>query len=221
MILIDCGGNPIRRILEAGCSYDQLTDVVLTHFHPDHISGLPLLIMDLWILGRTSPLVIHGPDHVIKRVEEMVKLFEMDQWDGLYQIDYRPVEIQSGMEIIKNSEFVFRTIPADHTIPALGYQIEHNNSDFRMVISGDTSPTEELVQAARDVDVLIHEAGGAFQGHTSAQQAGQIAQKSGVGKLYLVHFSLHNQSRQDLVRAAQTEYSGEVIAAEKFMRIEF
>lgn len=221
MILIDCGGNPIRSIQEAGCSYHRLTDVVLTHFHPDHVSGLPLLMMDLWILGRTKPLAIHGPEHTVKRVEEMITLFEIDQWEDLYQIDYRAVEIQFEMEILKNSEFIFRTIPANHTLPALGYQIEHRQSGFKMVISGDTSPTEELVQAARDVDVLIHEAGGEFQGHTSARQAGWIARKSGAGKLILVHFSLHNQTRQDLVRAARSEYSGEIIAAEKFMRIEF
>lgn len=221
MILIDCSGNPIRSIQEAGCSYHQLTDVVLTHFHPDHVSGLPLLIMDLWILGRSQPLVIRGPEHAVKRIEGLVTLFEMDQWDGLYQIDFRALEIQFGLEILKNSEFVFRSIPANHTLPALGYQIEHRNSGFKMVISGDTSPTEELVQAARDVDVLIHEAGGEYQGHTSAQQAGSIARKSGARKLYLVHFSLHNQTRQELVRAARTEYSGEIIAAEKFMRIEF
>jgi ribonuclease Z len=221
MILIDCGGNPIRRILEAGRNYERLTDVVLTHFHPDHVSGLPLLIMDLWILGRTKPLSIYGPEHAVIRAEKMVDLFGMDQWDGLYPLDFRSVEVQAGKEILKNSEFIFRTIPTDHTLPGLGYQIEHRKSGFRIVISGDTSPTEELELAARGVDVLIHEAGGDYQGHTSAQQAGQIARKSGVGKLYLVHYSLHNQTRDDLVRSAQAEFTGKVIAAEKFFRIEF
>lgn len=221
MILIDCGGNPIRRILEAGCRYERLTDVVLTHFHPDHVSGLPLLVMDLWILGRKKSLSISGPEHAVIRVKKMIDLFEMDQWDGLYPIDYRPVEVQAGKEILKNSEFIFRTIPVDHTLPGFGYQIEDRNSGFRIVISGDTSPTEELALAARGVDVLIHEAGGDYQGHTSAQQAGRIAHKSGVGKLYLVHYSLHNQTRDDLVKAAQAEFSGEVFAAEKFSRIDF
>ena len=45
-LLIDCVSNPIVRLRKAGIEPDQITDVVLTHFHPDHVSGLPLLLME-------------------------------------------------------------------------------------------------------------------------------------------------------------------------------
>ncbi len=58
-LLIDCVSNPIVQLRKAGIEPDQITDVILTHFHPDHVSGLPLLLMDMWLLGRQLPLNVY------------------------------------------------------------------------------------------------------------------------------------------------------------------
>ena len=49
-ILVDCVSNPIVRLEQAGIDFNDLTDIVITHFHPDHVSGMPLLLMDMWLL---------------------------------------------------------------------------------------------------------------------------------------------------------------------------
>ena len=59
-ILVDCVSNPIVRLEQAGIDFNDLTDIVITHFHPDHVSGMPLLLMDMWLMGRTKPLNIYG-----------------------------------------------------------------------------------------------------------------------------------------------------------------
>jgi ribonuclease Z len=64
-VLVDCVGNPIVRLREAGIDPLSITDLVLTHFHPDHVSGVPLLLMDLWLLGRKQPLDIYGLESVL------------------------------------------------------------------------------------------------------------------------------------------------------------
>ena len=51
-ILVDCGSNPVLHLSRAGVALDEITDIVMTHFHPDHVSGLPLLLMDMWLLKR-------------------------------------------------------------------------------------------------------------------------------------------------------------------------
>ena len=56
VIMIDCAANPIVRLEKAGLKYDALTDLILTHFHPDHVCGAPLLLMDMWLLGRQNNL---------------------------------------------------------------------------------------------------------------------------------------------------------------------
>jgi len=56
LVLIDCVNNPIVRLRKAGLDVEDITDLLLTHFHPDHVSGVPLLLMDLWLLGRKKEL---------------------------------------------------------------------------------------------------------------------------------------------------------------------
>ena len=66
-ILIDCGTNAIVRLQKIGATPETVTDIVITHFHPDHVAGLPLLLMDLWLLGRKSSLKIHGLAQTVKK----------------------------------------------------------------------------------------------------------------------------------------------------------
>ena len=75
-ILVDCVGNPIVNLEKAGISPQSITDVVLTHFHPDHVSGFALLLMDLWLLGRKHPLHVYGLEHTIERAITMMDLYD-------------------------------------------------------------------------------------------------------------------------------------------------
>src|SRR5690349_19190703 len=74
-VLIDSVSTPTVRLEQAGVDLDQITDMIVTHFHPDHVSGLPLLLMDLWLLGRKDPIHIYGLDHTIERIEAMLDLY--------------------------------------------------------------------------------------------------------------------------------------------------
>lgn len=69
-VLVDCVSNPILRLEKAGLDFNNLTDLVLTHFHPDHVSGVPLLLMDMWLMGRHKPLNIYGLHHTLDRMED-------------------------------------------------------------------------------------------------------------------------------------------------------
>ena len=79
-ILIDCVGNPVIRLTKAGIDLISLTDIILTHFHPDHVSGLANFLMDMWILGRNNELRIYGSDHTLSRVKKLMDLFDWDEW---------------------------------------------------------------------------------------------------------------------------------------------
>ena len=59
-VLVDCVSNPILRLEQAGVDFNAITDLILTHFHPDHVSGVPLLLMDMWLMGRREPLNVYG-----------------------------------------------------------------------------------------------------------------------------------------------------------------
>ncbi len=68
-LLIDSVSNPILRLEQAGVDFNDLTDIVATHFHPDHVSGIPLLLMDMWLMGRQKPLNIYGLHYTLDRIE--------------------------------------------------------------------------------------------------------------------------------------------------------
>jgi ribonuclease Z len=90
-----------------------------------------------------------------------------------------------------------------------------------MVYSSDTGPSEALVRFARGVDVLIHEASGQMDGHSSAAQAGQIAQRAGVQKLFLIHYPALNADLNALLAQARQEFAGPLELARDYGAIEF
>ena len=74
-ILVDAGSNPLGKIQNLGIDDESLQDIILTHFHPDHVAGIPNMMMHMWQLGRKAPLRIYGIHHCINRVEDMMASF--------------------------------------------------------------------------------------------------------------------------------------------------
>ena len=85
-LLIDCVSNPIVRLEQAGVDFNNLTDIIVTHFHPDHASGIPLLLMDMWLLGRQKPLNIYGLHYTIDRVETLMNLYNWSEWPHFFPV---------------------------------------------------------------------------------------------------------------------------------------
>ena len=76
------------------------------------------------------------------------------------------------------------------------------------------------MRLADGADILIHEAAGAAFGHSSAEQAGEIATRAEVGKLYLIHYPTGRFARGNIAAEASKTYKGEIIIAQDFMNID-
>lgn len=215
-ILVDCVGNPVVRLEQAGINPLSISDMILTHFHPDHVSGTPLLLMDLWLLKRVQPLSVYGLADVIDRIKAMMDLFEWQNWQGFYPVHFNKVPESSYSCLMDTDNIKIWASPVCHMIPNIG---------LRMVLqegivcySSDTAPCDAVVQLAQGADILIHEATGEEHGHSSPEQAGEIAQRAGVHELYLVHYPAGIDSC-DYIQRAKTNFSGEVYIAEDLMKI--
>ena len=103
--LIDCGGRPILRIQQAGLDLGHLRGLIITHFHPDHVAGIPLLLMDTWLLGRTDPLPVYGLQDVIERYNVMMDLFRRDEWPGFFDTPCHVVPEEIGTLVLEDDEF--------------------------------------------------------------------------------------------------------------------
>jgi ribonuclease Z len=221
-ILIDCAAEPLLRLKRAGIHHSDLSDLIITHFHPDHVSGIPNLLMDMWILKRKENLSIHGSEHSISRVKKMMALFEWDTWQGMYPVTFHTVPLSEKSLVLENADFIIHASPGDHLIPTLGLRFENSDSGFSITYSGDTNPVDSIIRLAEKTDLLIHEAAGPYQGHSTPAEAGEIASRSQAGGLYLIHYPLYGDiTAEGLADEAKKTFPGEVILAEDFMEIEF
>jgi ribonuclease Z len=97
----------------------------------------------------------------------------------------------------------------------------------RLVYSGDTRPTNRLIEAARGVDVLIHESGGLDAqaaevhklGHSTAGDAARVAAAAGVGRLILTHVP-SDRLAEPMLAEARAAFSGPVEMASDLALIE-
>jgi len=220
MILVDCVSNPIVRLEQAGVDFNELTDIVITHFHPDHVSGVPLLLMDMWLMGRTKPINIYGLHYTMDRLEDLMGFYGWAEWPNFFPVGFFRLPEAEMAFVLDCSDFKIQSSPVHHMIPTIGIRVESKKMDKVLTYSCDTEPCEQTVRLAAGADILIHEAGGSSFGHSSAEQAGEIATKAEVGKLYLIHYPTGRFAKGDIAAEASKTYKGEVIIAKDFMTIE-
>lgn len=220
MALVDCVGNPLLRLEQAGLDFQRLTDVIITHFHPDHVSGLPLLLMDMWLQGRTSPLNVYGLNYTLDRAEQMMDLFSWTEWPDFYPVVFHRIPLAEKALILECPDFKVTGSPVRHFIPNLGVRFDFNESGHSLAYSCDTEPCEEVVRLAEGADVLIHEATGEQTGHSSAAQAGEIASLAGAESLCLIHYPTGRFANGDPVEEARERFGGRILLAHDFMELE-
>ncbi len=221
IVMVDCVNNPIRRLEHAGVDFMDLTDLILTHFHPDHVSGVPLLLMDMWLRGRKKLINIYGLHHTLDRIEQLMTMYSWEKWPDFFPVAFHRLPATENTGLLDCDEFKIISSPVRHLIPTIGLRFDFKNKQKSLVYSCDTEPCMEVRRLAEGVDVLIHEATGASQGHSSAGQAGQIAAQAEVGKLYLIHYPTGEFADNELITEARQHYQGEVALAADFMTLEF
>jgi ribonuclease BN (tRNA processing enzyme) len=171
--LVDFGPGVVRRAAAAyqkgvsafGPGIVNLRTVFLTHLHADHTAGYPDLILTPWIMGRRKPLEVYGPKGLNDMTRHVLAAWKADIENRVKGIDRLPAagcgvnahEIDSG------------TIYEDQNVCVTAFRVRHgelkNSFGFRfetadktIIISGDTAPTESLIENCKGCHVLIHEA---------------------------------------------------------------
>jgi ribonuclease Z len=219
-VMVDCVSSPLLRLEKAGVDFNEVGDLILTHFHPDHVSGVPLLLMDMWLLGRRAPLTIHGLEHTLERTEGLMGFYGWKNWPAFYPVEFNRVAPAELNPLLASDDFRIFTSPVRHLIPTIGMRIESVGSGKIIAYSCDTEPCQEVVHLAESADILIHEAAGQGRGHSSAAQAADIAREAEVDRLLLIHYPTGRHSASDLVRDAKAHFQGAVALAEDFMELE-
>ena len=185
-VLVDCGGDAALQLQRAGLDPAALDAVILTHEHPDHISGYPLLLEKLWLMGRRDPIPVYGPTSTLEKAHRLFTTFNIEKWDGFPGRERHPVEMEATARVFDLDGLSVTATPVDHPVPTIGLRFEADGAT--VAYSCDTAPTEAVVALAQGADLLIHEGTGSLPGvHSSPIEAAYIAAEAGVGRLVLVH----------------------------------
>lgn len=232
--IVDFGPGVVRRAAAAHIKPSDLKIAFATHLHSDHTIGLPDLILTPWTLERTAPLELYGPhglramaDHIEKAYREDIEIRlhggEPSNKTG-YKVNVH--EIAPGVVYRDGNVTVTAFLVKHGAWPeAFGYRFD--TSDGRsIVISGDTAPSDAVVNACHGCDVLIHEvystAGFARRPkewqeyharyHTSSAELAEIATRARPGLLVLTHQLFWGTSDEDLLKEIQKGYGGRVVS---------
>lgn len=220
VVLVDCPGTPTVRLEQAGVAPHSLTDIILTHFHPDHVSGFASLLMSLWLTGHQQPINVYGLAATIDRAEQLMEMYVWSDWPNFYPVNFVRIPEEEHALVLQDDDLTVYASPVEHLIPTIGLRFELGQPGPVMAYSCDTQPSQIVCRLARNADVLIHEASGGSTGHTSPEMAGQVATEAGARSLYLIHYPPQLITPEKLLERAGQNFHGPLYVAQDFQTID-
>ena len=240
--LVDCGRGVLMRAAAVGVGAANLTAVLLTHLHSDHITDLSDVITTRWINSfGPAPLPIIGPPGTRAVVEATLAALAPDI---SYRIGHHaditaPPEVTvheyAAGQVWDSGGVVITAAPTDHrpVEPTIAFRIEFGGAS--VVLAGDTVPCDSLDELARGANALVHTVirkdlveqvpvqrlKDILDYHSSVEQAAATATRAGVDTLVLTHYVPPLAAGQeDQWRAlAAEEFSGRVELGDDLLRV--
>ena len=248
--IVDFGPGIVRRISAMSPTWggefpsmelENINTAFLTHIHSDHSGALADLILTPWIMGRDEPLNLYGPEGLKAMSENITEAYIDD-------INYRLYGSQPANELgfttnvteISDDGTIFK----DNNIEVIAFKNAHGDfknsfgflfitDDKRILFSGDTAVSNNLMKYGKNLDILVHEvfSSETFVNktkdwqiyhqahHTSSLDLGIIADELQPKKLVLSHILFWGASEESLLKDVRKNFNGETIIAADLMVI--
>jgi ribonuclease Z len=242
--LVDAGRGVLMRMAAAGIGAGDLTAVLLTHLHSDHITDLNDVITSRWVMTlEPSPLTIVGPvgtrevvDHIIAALVPDIG-YRIDHHDDLaYGFPPVPViEVDDGAIDLGGAVEV-ACAPTDHrpVHPTVGFRFDHGGASI--VTAGDTVPCEGLDRLCHGAEALVHTVirkdvienipverlRDTLDYHSSPAEAAQTAQRGGMATLVMTHYvpAFPSGGGDDWKALAAAHFDGGIELGDDLHRVE-
>ena len=214
-ILVDAGLGASRGVCDQGVALSQIDLILITHLHSDHYLELGPLFHTAWTSGLKRPIPVIGPAglrhywrHFVKSMAFDVELRIHDEGRCDFASLCTLQTIEEGT-IFSHNGLRIEAMRNEHPPIGESFALRLESDGKRLVLSGDTAFMPEMIEFAKDADLLVHEAllpdgvealiarvpnaderlrTHLYRSHTSAGDVGRIAQEAGVKKLALNHF---------------------------------
>lgn len=117
-LLIDCGEGTQVAIKEKGWSFHPIDIICFTHYHADHISGLPGLLLTMGNADRSEPVLMIGP----KGLERVVNALRIIAPELPFELQFH--ELEERQETIEAKGYRIHAFRVNHNVICYGYNIE-------------------------------------------------------------------------------------------------
>lgn len=238
--IVDAGPGIVRRATAAarrdaigGLRVANLRRVFITHLHSDHTLGLPDLMLTPAVMHRKGPLYVYGPPGTRAMVTHLLEAYREDidlRIHGLERGDsdaYRIVvqEVTPGV-VYRDSNVTVRAFRVLHGSWKYAYAYRFDADGRSIVVSGDTKPSQSIVDACNGCDVLVHEVYSKkgfdrlpiedqkyhSNFHTSGVELGDLARRARPKLLVLSHLLFFGESADEIVAETRSRFAGNVVA---------
>ena len=199
-LLLDCGPTTLSGLKELGIDPQEIDAVALSHFHGDHIAGLPFLLLDfLYAHPRERPFEILGPPGVQEQLAALTRSYHYDkEQPGRYPLRFAEFTVDKPLEV---AGFRVTPMPAVHQADTCPHMLRVDASRRSLVFSGDTGWHDSLPAKVGDVELFISECvfmDEEFQFHLSHARLARERARFQCGALRLTHLGsqvLENMAR--------------------------
>lgn len=215
LYVVDCGDGVARQLIHAGLRLRDLRHVLITHHHSDHNADMGTLLQLAWSSGLLEPVDCWGPPPTARMLEDYLRYQEYDlairmKDEGKPTLAglLRGHDLSGDGIVFTDSNVRVTTAKVPHPPLDIALAYRFDAPDRSIVISGDTTESDELVRLAQGADVLVHEVmlaervremlsalpnrdaltRSVIAHHTTAEQVGRVAAKAEVKLLVLSHF---------------------------------
>jgi ribonuclease BN (tRNA processing enzyme) len=207
-VLFDCGHGVVQRLLEVGIQHNELNHIVVSHFHPDHVSDLiPLLHAGAWSRRdpRTTDLHIYGPPGIQQLIDGFMNIFGVSALQQSYDILVH--EVAGEHFSIGSYDFDFISLP-----PAGNHGLRFVWRGRQYAITGDSNFHEHEIAFLSKVDFAIIDSG-----HLEDDEIAQLAAASQAKTIVCSHLyrEIDAQSLQTL--AEKAGYEGTILVGRDLM----
>ena len=240
--LFDAGRGALLRLNQSRILPNEIENIFFTHLHSFHILGFSDILMTGWVYHRQKPLNIFGPPGTINFVDSTIRSFEEDiKVRSLPPESLNVENLKSNIEIIyddfiyKKNGLTIETFAVKHEPFTYAFGFKIFNSKYCMVISGDTTYSEQVIEKTKNCDLLIHEiahasehtlekypkAKGVISYHTDASQVSKIINTVKPRLTILNHvLSLDGSSDEQILNEIKKNTKHKVLIAKDLMTID-
>ena len=211
LYLVDCPNGVAGQLAKAGIRLDQLSQVFVSHNHSDHVLDAGSLMVLAWGSGLRSSVTLHGPPPLRSIVDRSLEASTYDISARMREEGRPPLkplikvhEMSRSGEVYRDARVRVTCATVDHYTVTPAFAFRFDTPKRSIVVSGDTTYSNHLIDLARGADLLVHEAmylpgvdqlaagnlslkEHLLRSHSTTEQVGLVAARAGVRKLVLSH----------------------------------